>query len=456
MADARKTPREGESQELKKGSRLLIKEMENASKVMRRVVKAEEELAKAAAGAAKSAKGALADFDQLDVLARKSTSTSAAQGNKEEELTTAERFPGMGKGQGGLDHQLRLPAAMEDAPIKDELYNLQEAFQEMSDGIGATWQDRMDNILEMWTAMGSTLTGSLSLLLPTLCDALSEGWEETIQPILDSASQKLNTLWTEQIVPNFNDLMKRLSLLISQAPLILENFIQPVTDAFGLVLMPGATSSMQTIGEVAQALGQIIAAVSDGIIGTLSGILQFLAGGFTSDWSMTWDGIRKIFSAQWDAMLDFAKGTVNAVIALINAMIRSAADGINYIIRQLNKISFEVPDWVPGIGGQSWGIHIDPLTPYQIPMLATGAVIPPGAEFLAVLGDQRSGRNLEAPEGLIRQIVREESGGQEVRLNVSAKGTAGELVRWLRFEMDREDTRHGQSLVKGGSTYALY
>lgn len=53
------------------------------------------------------------------------------------------------------------------------------------------------------------------------------------------------------------------------------------------------------------------------------------------------------------------------------------------------------------------------LTPAlaAIPMLATGAVIPPNSEFLAILGDQKSGRNIETPESLLRQIVREELGG---------------------------------------------
>lgn len=52
----------------------------------------------------------------------------------------------------------------------------------------------------------------------------------------------------------------------------------------------------------------------------------------------------------------------------------------------------------------------------DIPALATGAVIPPNREFLAVLGDQRSGNNLEAPESLIRKIVREEAGGMNSEL----------------------------------------
>ena len=51
------------------------------------------------------------------------------------------------------------------------------------------------------------------------------------------------------------------------------------------------------------------------------------------------------------------------------------------------------------------------VTPPKIPYLAQGAVIPPNREFLAVLGDQKHGTNLEAPEALIRKIVREESGG---------------------------------------------
>ncbi|MEO9300082.1 hypothetical protein, partial [Devosia alba] len=62
-----------------------------------------------------------------------------------------------------------------------------------------------------------------------------------------------------------------------------------------------------------------------------------------------------------------------------------------------------------------------------IPYLASGAVIPPRSEFLAVLGDQKKGNNLEAPESLLRQIVREESGkgqgdGNTYNVTVNASG----------------------------------
>lgn len=61
------------------------------------------------------------------------------------------------------------------------------------------------------------------------------------------------------------------------------------------------------------------------------------------------------------------------------------------------KIGFNIPTWTPG----------------QIPYLATGAVIPPNREFMAVLGDQKHGNNIEAPESLLRKIVREEAKGNQ-------------------------------------------
>ena len=88
----------------------------------------------------------------------------------------------------------------------------------------------------------------------------------------------------------------------------------------------------------------------------------------------------------------------------------------NVFIAGLNKIKFTFPDWVPGMGGKSFGINLQPIQKLQIPRLATGAVIPPNREFLAVLGDQKSGNNIEAPEDLIRKIVREESGGDNAEL----------------------------------------
>ena len=104
------------------------------------------------------------------------------------------------------------------------------------------------------------------------------------------------------------------------------------------------------------------------------------------------------------------EGAINGIISLFETM-------INWIAGGLNKISFDIPSWVPLIGGKKFGFNI-PKAKFgrvSIPRLAEGAVIPANKEFLAVLGDQKRGTNIEAPAELIKQMVREalaENGSQ--------------------------------------------
>lgn len=123
-----------------------------------------------------------------------------------------------------------------------------------------------------------------------------------------------------------------------------------------------------------------------------------------------WDGIKGTFTKAFDFIKKAFKGYVNGWITMVESFINFFIKGINVLVRGINKLSFNVPDWVPGIGGNKLGFNIPQVPQVQIPRLAQGAVIPPNQQFAAILGDQTHGRNLEAPEGLIRQIVREETG----------------------------------------------
>lgn len=142
-------------------------------------------------------------------------------------------------------------------------------------------------------------------------------------------------------------------------------------------------------------LGEFI----DSIKGVFSGLVQFIKGVFTGDMKSAFEGLKKVF-----------KNLINADIILVESFINTVIRALNWLIRQINKISFDVPSWVPGIGGKSLGMNIPSISEKKLPRLATGAVIPPNREFMAVLGDQKSGTNIETPEELLRQIYREEAG----------------------------------------------
>lgn len=121
---------------------------------------------------------------------------------------------------------------------------------------------------------------------------------------------------------------------------------------------------------------------------------------------------------------DGFKVPINAIIGFVEKMVNGVISGINKLICAMNKLSFDVPSWVPEIGGKTFGFNISTIPSAKLPRLATGAVIPANKQFMAVLGDQKHGNNLEAPEGLIRQIVREESGNGNgtINLNVQLDG----------------------------------
>ena len=123
-----------------------------------------------------------------------------------------------------------------------------------------------------------------------------------------------------------------------------------------------------------------------------------------------WDGIKGAFTKAFDFIKKAFKGYVNGWITMVESFINFFVNGINFLIKGINKLSFDIPEWFPVGGGSKFGFDIPVIPKVQIPRLAQGAVIPPNQQFAAILGDQKHGRNLEAPEGLIRQIVREETG----------------------------------------------
>ena len=90
-----------------------------------------------------------------------------------------------------------------------------------------------------------------------------------------------------------------------------------------------------------------------------TGIFNIIAGIFTGDLKRVFEGAKQIF-----------KGFANAIWTILKAPINFLIGGINALIKGINKIKFDVPDWVPGIGGKQLGFSIP-----QIPRLAKGTIL---------------------------------------------------------------------------------
>lgn len=178
-------------------------------------------------------------------------------------------------------------------------------------------------------------------------------------------------------------------------------------------------------------IGKAMAAIKK----IFTGIVKFLSGAFTSDWDKAWEGIKDIF----DGISTAIKGTWASAI---NAIIRA----LNWLIDKANKISFTVPGWVPGLGGKHIGVNIPKINELQIPKLAQGAVIPPNREFMAVLGDQKHGTNIEAPLDTIKQAVAEVLGqGSDRPITIIVQMDGKEMFRQMVRENNSQVRMNGKS-----------
>lgn len=184
---------------------------------------------------------------------------------------------------------------------------------------------------------------------------------------------------------------------------IFQPFIDGFKNAFGI---HSPSTVMSEMGQyLMEGLYQGISSLVDKVISVFGNIRDKI--------SEIWNKIKSTASNVWNGIKNTIKNVINGIIGGINGMIRGVVNGLNTVIRALNRLHFNIPDWVPVFGGRSFGFSLSTISAPQIPYLASGAVIPPNQEFLAVLGDQKQGTNIEAPESLIRKIMREELAKQK-------------------------------------------
>lgn len=181
--------------------------------------------------------------------------------------------------------------------------------------------------------------------------------------------------------------------------------------------------------------------------------LDSAAADIQQSWNDAWTAVSDFVSDIWEGITDTIETAINGIIGLVNGMISAIVDGVNGVIGVLNGFGFDVPEWAQDkLGVERVGFNIDPITAPQIPYLAQGAVIPANHEFLAVLGDQTNGTNIEAPLATIQQALAEVmeayTGQQDITIRFA--GDLAQLARVLKPYIDKEENRRGAKLVTGG------
>ena len=322
-------------------AKLTVKGTKDAADTVKRTVRT-------TTGAVKKA---LASFDQIDrldfgggVSVSVTTSTKFAQGQKEAETYT------MG--------------------IREMLEKTTEVFQNTAEKIRSGMKSFTSEVL------GNAQTTGVSL-----GDIFQRLYSGVVVPFTQGMGQGMDNLWTR--------MTGGLSNFIGNWIPGFQGAISSITGFF----RDGTASISGTVGQTQQ---------------TMNGLLQFLSGTFTGSWKTACGQLGTSWSSVWSGLPGICKPGLNTTVGMVNSALAGMVAGLNSLIQKTNGINLTLPGWslFGSNAGKSWSPNIKSLPlPSKIPLLAQGAVLPANRPFLAMVGDQRHGTNIEAPLATITEAV---------------------------------------------------
>lgn len=328
-------------------------------------------------------------------------------------------------------------------------------------------------VIDLIMCIVDAISGIIDFVKNVFTGNWSEAWE-SIKSIFTSVFiDPFKALWNgiKGIVSSVCTYVK--SLWNGVKTFLNDNFIKPVTQLFKN-LWSGIKTVFSNVGTWFK--GKFSAAVNGiknvfGKIGEWFGnrwtdiknVFSGIGTWFKNIFSGAWNGIKEVWDkvAGWfkkyvtdpiknafNTMWNGIKKIINGMLSGIESFINFFIGGLNFLIKGINKIAIDVPDWVPGIGGKTIGFDIKQIGEVELPRLATGTVVPANyGDFAAILGDNKKEPEVVSPLSTMKQAMLEalkESGmGSNTNIVIEASGNESELIKFLTYKIKREEKRQG-------------
>lgn len=250
----------------------------------------------------------------------------------------------------------------------------------------------MDILKRLWNEILSPIFSFLADVFITILKPIVEFIGTVACDVVEAIFKVLESLWINILEPIANFLIDIFGEALQGVIEIWEAW-KPVIDLIfdGIkwlwdnMLKPFVNFVAGSLIKSFEQLGPAVRETLGIVKNMFSGLIDFIVGVFTRNWSKAWEGVKKIFGSIFEGMAKLAKRPINGIINIVNTLIRG-----------LNKI--HLPDWVPVIGGK--GIHIP-----EIPKLAKGGIV--DSATLAVVGEagKEAVMPLENNTGWITQLA---------------------------------------------------
>ena len=314
--------------------------------------------------------------------------------------------------------------------------------------IVTAWGQMWDTVYSVWKERGDAISNGVNGLINSIGDIFMSYWDNYLKPLFNWIGDTITWLWDDHLKPLWDNLVNFVASLIEMILTVWNNFLGPLVSWIVTVLGPVISTVFGTIGAV---IGSVIAFIVDiisGFIRVLQGVLDFITGIFSGDWEKAWQGIVDIFGGIFDMLWGLVKFPINLIIDGLNFLWGAIYSVVSGIVNGIGGIAGAIGD----VFGQDWHFSM-PAEPPLIPKLASGTVVPPNREFLAVLGDNKREPEIVSPLSTMKQAMLEalaEAGANlndaVINLNVTAKVDGETLFNVV----ERVKANKGQTISIGG------
>jgi len=316
------------------------------------------------------------------------------------------------------------------------------------ESISNVWIGLVNTMAGAWNEWGEPIFTGIKTAVKTTGDVFLDIWNNMLQPVWENALDVIDRVWSEHLQPLLANFLDFVGEVVTCATTIYNNFIAPVVGFLSELLGPIFIAIFDSIGNKVGVVVGTIADLMNDTITVFKGVIQFIKGVFSGDWEGAWNGIVTAFDGIFSGIADIAKGPINMVIGLINGMLDGLESGINSIVRKVNSLSFDVPDWVPVIGGDHFGFDLPEVGFGNVPYLAEGGYVKPNTPQLAMIGDNRHQGEVVAPEDKLLDMAQKAAAmASSAELLAEAISILKQILKILET-LDLDIQLDGKSLKK--------
>lgn len=336
-------------------------------------------------------------------------------------------------------------------PISVILSTLNNAVKETFDNLSKVYDEKLKPLFD-------SIAEGFSFILEVFLDAFNRH----IAPILNTFAENFKGVWESDVQPAINKAIEVIGKLAELIQFLWENLLQPLIAWIVDSIIPYVAPVFEALGKIFNLLLSTVGKVVSGILDVLGGLIDFILGVLTGDWKRAWEGIKSILSGICNAIVSllvgilgsiyelivanlsqvktfwtgawnglktgvstalsgvksvfvtifqgiwkFLKGIINTILGGIESMVNGVVSGLNSMIKALNKVKFKAPDWVPEIGGKSFGFNIPSLSKASLPRLAQGGYVRANQPQPVIVGDNKTQGEIISPEGKMLDVMLE-------------------------------------------------